>query len=126
MEAKYHFPEGISPQGPYTPVVEHNGLLYISGQGTFQPETGKKFLEDDIAKQTQIAMTNLAAAAKAAGATLNKTLKVTIFTTRLSETAKINEVYQSFFPNQKPARSTIGVAELPGGMLIEIEAIVAL
>lgn len=122
---EYHSPKHDTPPGPYTPVVQHNNTLYVSGQGTFECETGKKYLGDDIFKQTTIALQNLKSALEGAGSSPAHILKVTLYTTALERMSDINRAYTAFFDGHYPARTAIGVDALPGGMLIEIEAIAA-
>jgi 2-iminobutanoate/2-iminopropanoate deaminase len=85
------------------------------------PDTGS--LVEGVAGQTRQALTNLTKVLEAGGSSVTKVLKTTVFMTNLQEFATMNEVYGGVFANDPPARSTIQVAALPGGALVEIEAI---
>lgn len=110
--------------GPYSQAVEAGGLVFISGQLPVDPASGA-LAEADIAKQTTAVIKNIAAILKSQGLTLGHVLKTTVFMTDLSQFAKMNEVYGSFFSNNPPARATIEVKALPKGALVEIEAVAA-
>jgi 2-iminobutanoate/2-iminopropanoate deaminase len=115
-------PEAI---GPYNHAVESGGLLFCSGQVPLDPETGEIVGETPADQATQC-LKNLEAVCVAAGTKLGQAARLTIYTTQLEKFAEINEAYAGFFPNDPPARAAIGVAALPKGALVEIDAIVAL
>jgi 2-iminobutanoate/2-iminopropanoate deaminase len=101
-------------------------LLFCSGQIPLDPVTGELVGEMPAAQARQC-LENLRAVCEAAGASLDQAVRLTVYTTNLAEFAEINEVYASFFPgDDPPARVTVGVAQLPKGALVEIDAIVAL
>ena len=110
--------------GPYAHAVRASGLLFCSGQIPLDPRTGE-LVGPDVADQTGRCLENLAAVCHAAGATLGDAVKLTIYTTELESFAAINEVYESFFESDPPARVAIGVASLPRGAKVEIDAVVA-
>ena len=110
--------------GPYSQAVKTGGFLFCSGQLGLDPESGE--LADGVRAQAERSMKNLKAVAEAAGATLDGVVKTTIFLKSMADFATVNEVYGSFFQGDKPARSTIEVAALPKGGLVEIEAVIAL
>ena len=110
--------------GPYAHAVRASGLLFCSGQIPLDPRTGE-LVGPDVADQTGRCLENLAAVCHAAGATLGDAVKLTIYTTELESFAAINEVYESFFESDPPARVAIGVAALPRGSKVEIDAVVA-
>ncbi len=110
--------------GPYSQAVRMGGFLFCSGQLGLDPATGQ--LAPDLRSQAERAMKNLAAVLAAAGSSLDAVVKTTIFLTTMDSFPAVNEVYGSFFPGDKPARSTVAVAGLPKGGLVEIEAIAAL
>lgn len=110
--------------GPYSHAVRAGGLLICSGQIPLDPETGE-IVGATAAEQAQRCMENLAAVCRAGGTSLDQALRLTIYMTDLSEFASVNEVYGSFFGAQPPARVTVGVAALPKGAYVEIDAIVA-
>ncbi|HAP42926.1 MAG: reactive intermediate/imine deaminase [Spirochaetes bacterium GWD1_61_31] len=110
--------------GPYSQAVKTGNLLFCSGQLGLDPVSGN--LKDGLRAQAEQAMRNLQAVIGAAGGTLDNIVKTTIFLTTMDNFPTVNEVYGACFPADKPARSTIAVAGLPKGGLVEIEAIVSL
>jgi 2-iminobutanoate/2-iminopropanoate deaminase len=114
-------PEAI---GPYVHAVRAGGLLFCSGQIPLDPRTGE-LVDGTVADQAGRCLENLAAVCQAAGATLADAVKVTIYLTDMGEFAAVNKVYGSFFEASPPARVAIGVAALPKGAQVEMDAIVA-
>ena len=108
--------------GPYSQAVRVGDFIYTAGQIPLNPETGK-LVEGGIEAQTHQVMQNLSHILEAAGSRLDHVVKTTIFVINLSDFAKINEVYGSFFAGDPPARSTVQVVGLPLGAHIEIEMI---
>ncbi len=115
-------PEAI---GPYNHAVASGGLLFCSGQVPLEPETGE-IVGETAADQATQCLKNLEAVCEAAGTRLQSAVRLTIYTTQLDKFADINEAYAKFFPESHPARAAVGVAALPKGALVEIDAIVAL
>jgi 2-iminobutanoate/2-iminopropanoate deaminase len=111
--------------GPYSHAVRSGGVLYCSGQVPLDPATGK-LVEGSIGDQTRRCLQNLSAVCAAAGAELTDAVRLGIYVTDMSSFPEVNEAYGSFFGEGPPARSTIGVAALPLGAAVEIDAIVAL
>ena len=111
--------------GPYVHAVAAGGLLFCSGQIPLDPRTGD-IVGANAADQAGRCLENLAAVCDAAGVTLGDAVKVTIYMTNISEFASVNEVYASFFESSPPARVAIGVAALPRGAQVEMDAVVAL
>ncbi|HUZ30104.1 MAG TPA: Rid family detoxifying hydrolase [Solirubrobacteraceae bacterium] len=111
--------------GPYVHAVRAAGLLFCSGQIPLDPKTGE-LSGATVADQTGRCLENLAAVCNAAGATLGDAVKLTVYTTDMSSFAQINEVYESFFESDPPARVAVGVAALPRGAKVEIDAVVAI
>jgi 2-iminobutanoate/2-iminopropanoate deaminase len=111
--------------GPYSHAVRAGELLFCSGQIPLDPATGE-IVGDTPAAQTERCLHNLQAVCEAAGTTLQRALRLTIYTTDLAAFASINEAYAQFFAEQPPARAAIGVAALPRGAYVEIDAVVAL
>lgn len=114
--------------GPYTQAIVHGGVLYCSGQIALDPQSGE-LVKSDVEGQTRRCLENLEAVCRAAGTTLARALRITIYATDLARFAAINSAYEGFFAEiggQPPARVTVGVAELPRGAEVEIDAIVAL
>jgi 2-iminobutanoate/2-iminopropanoate deaminase len=108
--------------GPYSQAVKAGQFLYTAGQVPLDPATGE-LVEPDIKAQTRRAILNLQGVLEAAGTSLDQVVKTTVFLQDMGHFAAMNEVYGQFFGNQPPARSTVEVAQLPLGALIEIEAI---
>jgi 2-iminobutanoate/2-iminopropanoate deaminase len=118
-------PQAPPPAGPYAQAVQAGGLLFCSGQIALDPKTGE-LSGASVADQTGRCLENLAAVCNAAGATLGDAVKLTVYTTEMSSFGQINEVYESFFESDPPARVAIGVAALPRGAKVEIDAVVAI
>lgn len=114
-------PEGLPrPKAPYSPVVISDGHVFTAGQVGFD-ENGD-LVAGGIEEQTRQAITNVGLCLEAAGCTLRDVVKVTAFLADLDDFAPYNGIYASFFSEPYPARTTVGVS-LPGGLLVEIEAI---
>jgi 2-iminobutanoate/2-iminopropanoate deaminase len=107
--------------GPYSQAIISGELIFASGQVALDPATGQ-LVDGDVRAQTRRALENLAAVLDAAGSSLAQVVKTTVFLTAMSNFAAMNEVYASYFTGDPPARSTIAVAELPRGALVEVEA----
>ncbi|RIK53970.1 MAG: reactive intermediate/imine deaminase [Chloroflexi bacterium] len=107
--------------GPYSQAIKTDGLVFASGQLGLDPQSGT--LRAGLEEQTQQALTNLAAVLEAAGTGLQDVVKTTIFLVDLSQFGVVNRIYATAFNGVPPARSTVQVAALPLGGLIEIEAI---
>ncbi len=111
--------------GPYSHAVGHGSLLFCSGQIPLDPATGE-LVGANAPEQARQCLSNLAAVCAAAGASLSDALRLTVYMTDLEEFAEVGEVYASFFGDSPPARVAVGVAALPRGAQVEIDAIVAL
>jgi 2-iminobutanoate/2-iminopropanoate deaminase len=111
--------------GPYSHAVISNGLVFLSGQTPIDPETGK-LVEGSIGDQTRRCLDNLAIVAAAAGAQLSDAVRCGIYVTDISTFKDVNQAYGTYFTDAPPARSTIGVAALPLGADVEIDAVLAL
>jgi 2-iminobutanoate/2-iminopropanoate deaminase len=107
--------------GPYSQGIYADGLLFTSGQLPATP--AGKLITDDIEEAARQSLKNVQAILEAAGASMADVVKVTIFLTDMNDFAKVNAIYDGFFPAPPPARSCIQVAALPKGAPIEIEAI---
>jgi 2-iminobutanoate/2-iminopropanoate deaminase len=117
-------PDAPEAVGPYVHAIRAGGLLFCSGQIPLDPRTGE-IVDGDAADQAGRCLENLAAVCQAAGASLGDAVKLTIYMTDMSAFAAVNEVYSSFFESDPPARVAIGVAALPRGSKVEIDAVVA-
>ena len=111
--------------GPYAQAIRSGGLLFCSGQIPLDPGTGE-LVAGGAAEQARRCLENLGAVCSAAGTTLGEAVRVTVYTTELEAFAEINEVYATFFEAEPPARVTVGVAALPAGATVEVDAIVAM
>ena len=117
-------PDAPAAVGPYAHAVRVGDLLFCSGQIPLDPRTGE-LVDGDVADQAGRCLENLAAVCQAAGATLGDAVRLTVYTTEMASFGQINEVYESFFESDPPARVAIGVAALPRGAKVEIDAVVA-
>jgi 2-iminobutanoate/2-iminopropanoate deaminase len=111
--------------GPYSHAVRAGATLFCSGQIPLDPITGE-LVGTTAAEQARQCLANLSAVCDAAEASLVNAVRLTVYMTDLGAFAEVNEVYESFFSEQPPARVTVGVAQLPKGACVEIDAIVAL
>ncbi|MGA2928762.1 MAG: Rid family detoxifying hydrolase [Solirubrobacteraceae bacterium] len=111
--------------GPYVHAIRAGGLLFCSGQIPIDPRTGD-LVAGDAAEQAGRCLENLAAVCQAAGTTLGEAVRLTVYLTDMGSFAAVNDVYQSFFERDPPARVAIGVAALPRGAKVEIDAVVAI
>jgi 2-iminobutanoate/2-iminopropanoate deaminase len=111
--------------GPYSHAVRAAGLLFCSGQIPLDPETGE-LVGDGPAEQASQCLRNLAAVCAAAGASLADAVRMTVYLTDMGAFADVNAAYGEYFQADPPARVAIGVASLPKGAQVEIDAIVAL
>jgi len=108
--------------GPYSQAIRVGNLLFVSGQIPIDPATGE-VVAGDIRAQTRQVLKNLAAIVEAAGSSLDRVAKATVYLRDLSEFAAMNEVYAQFFGGEPPARSTVQIARLPRDAAIEIDLI---
>jgi 2-iminobutanoate/2-iminopropanoate deaminase len=106
---------------PYNQAVKAGGLVFVAGQLGLKP--GEKEIAGDITAQTEQVMQNLAAILAEAGSSLDALVKTTVFLQDLGDFAAMNEVYAAHVGERPPARSTVEVAKLPSGALVEIEAV---
>jgi 2-iminobutanoate/2-iminopropanoate deaminase len=118
-------PNAPAAVGPYAHAVRAGNLLFCSGQIPLDPKNGE-LVAGTVADQAGRCLENLAAVCDAAGATLGDAIRLTIYTTEMASFAAINEVYESFFESDPPARVAVGVAALPRGAMVEIDAVVAI
>jgi 2-iminobutanoate/2-iminopropanoate deaminase len=117
-------PNAPAAIGPYSQAINIGDLLFASGQIPLRADGS--LVEGDITAQTTQVLANLTAVIEAAGGTLNKVVKTTVFMKNLDDFVAMNKVYGDTFGSHTPARSTVQVAKLPRDVLVEIEAIVAL
>jgi 2-iminobutanoate/2-iminopropanoate deaminase len=108
--------------GPYAQAIKANGFIYTAGQIPLDPKTGN-FVEGGITAQTRRVLENLKAVLEAGGSTLDRVVKATVFLKNMADFAAMNDVYAQYLGSAKPARSTVAVAELPRGALVEIDLV---
>jgi 2-iminobutanoate/2-iminopropanoate deaminase len=108
--------------GPYSQGIVVGNFLFTAGQVALDPSTGE-LVVGGIADQTTRALENLQAVLSAAASSLSQVVKTTVFLVDMADFAEMNEVYGRFFGDHRPARSTVAVAGLPRGALVEIEVI---
>lgn len=108
--------------GPYSQGVKAGGLVFTSGQIPIDPKTGE-LIQGSIKEEARQSLENVKAVIEAAGFSLRDVVKVTIYLTDMTEFGVVNEIYATYFGQDRPARSTVGVASLPKGARIEIEAL---
>lgn len=120
------FKNGPKPVGPYSQAVKVGNLIFFSGILPIVPNTGELII-DDVSKATEQILRNLEIMLSEIGLSLSNVVKTTIYTTKLEEFVKINETYEKFFsqhaPNY-PARTTVGVSQLPKGAMVEMDFVV--
>lgn len=114
--------KGPKAIGPYSQAIRANGFIFVSGQVAFDPATGQ-LVEGDVGKQTARVLDNLKAIVEAAGSSLEKAIKATVFLKDMNDFTAMNEVYARYFSHQPPARSTVEVARLPRDVRVEIDLI---
>lgn len=118
-------PDAPAAVGPYVHAIRTGDLLFCSGQVGLDPKTGE-LAGTTAAEQAGRCLENLAAVCHAAGATLGDAVRLTVYVTDIGSFSEVNDVYGSFFESNPPARVSIGVAALPLGAKVEIDAVVAL
>ncbi len=108
------------PMGPYSQAIVDGDLVYLAGMGPVSPETGKPEL-GDIRAQTTLTFRNVKAVLEAAGSSLDKVIRCTVYLQDIGDFAAMNEVYARTFDPPYPARTTIQAAALPADIAVEIE-----
>ncbi|MBE7683748.1 MULTISPECIES: RidA family protein [unclassified Paenibacillus] len=107
--------------GPYSQAVASGDFVYTSGQLGLNPQTGE--FGADVQEQTRLSLSNVKAILEAAGTSMDKVVKTTVFLKDMNDFVPVNEVYSTFFEQPYPARSAVEVARLPKDALVEIEVI---
>ena len=114
-----HAPKAI---GPYSQAIRAGDFVFCAGQAGLDPATGN-LVSGGIEVETRRTLQNLAAVLEAAGTSLSRAVKTTVFLTDMNDFAKMNAIYAEFFPSNPPARSTVQVSRLPKDACVEIEVI---
>lgn len=117
-----HTEKAPAALGPYSQAIEANGMLFVSGQIPFVPET-MECISDDVKEQTRQSLENVKAILEKAGYTLNDVIKAGVLIKDMNDFPEINEVYADYFNTNKPARACVEVARLPKDVKVEIEVI---
>ena len=118
--------EGAPPPiGPYSQAIAADGVLYCSGQVPLDPATGE-LVDGGVAEQARRCLESLDAVCRAAGTQLSEAARIGIYLTDMALFAELNDVYANFFSEPFPVRTTVGVAALPKGALVEMDATVPL
>ena len=108
--------------GPYSQAIRANGFLFLSGQVSLDPAT-QQLVPGGIAQQTERVLENLKGVLEAAGSSLDRVVKTTVYLKDMNDFSAMNEVYARYFPNDPPARATVEVARLPKDARVEIDLI---
>jgi 2-iminobutanoate/2-iminopropanoate deaminase len=106
-----------------TPIVAHNGLIYIAGQGAHDPGPAQSW---DIGAHTTKVLDNVKKLVEAGGGTMDRVVQLTVFLAKIDDYDGMNKVFKTYFPHGGPARTTVAVAALPGNSLVEINCVAAL
>jgi 2-iminobutanoate/2-iminopropanoate deaminase len=114
--------KGPKAIGPYSQAVKANGFIFTAGQVPFDPATGQ-IVEGDVARQTARVLDNLKAILEAAGSSLDRAVKATVYLKDMNDFAAMNEVYARYFSSNPPSRSTVEAARLPRDVRVEIDLI---
>ena len=120
-----HTDQAPAAIGPYSQAVRMGQTVYLSGQIPLDPATGE-IVEGDVAAQARRSFDNLKAVCEAAGGSLDQVARLGLYLTDLREFAKVNEVMAEYFRPPYPARAVVGVAALPRGALLEVDAVLVL
>jgi len=109
--------------GPYSQAIKANGFIFTAGQIALDPATGQ-LVEGDVARQTARVLESLKGIVEAAGSSLDRAVKATVYLKDMNDFAAMNEVYARYFPANPPARSTVEAARLPRDVRVEIDLVV--
>lgn len=108
--------------GPYSQAIVANGFVFVAGQGALDPATGR-YEPSDISTETRLTLANVRAILEAAGSSMERVVKVTVYLRNINDFAAMNAVYATYFREPYPARATIQAAALPRGLAVEIDVI---
>jgi 2-iminobutanoate/2-iminopropanoate deaminase len=113
-----------NPKSFITPLIIHNGVIYIAGQGAHSHDTGEEF-PMDIENHTKHVMENVKHLVETGGGSMDSILQLTVYLAKIDDYDGMNKVFKTYFPNGGPARTTVAVAALPGNSLVEINCTAA-
>lgn len=122
MSRVIHTDKAPAALGPYSQAIEANGMLFVSGQIPFVPET-MTLVSEDVKEQTRQSLENVKAIVEAAGYSMKDVVKAGVFIKDMNDFAAVNEVYNEYLGDVKPARACVEVARLPKDVKVEIEVI---
>lgn len=122
---RVHTEKAPAAIGPYSQAIKVGGLVFASGQIPIDPATGA-FVEGGITEQSHQCLKNASAILEAAGTSLSKVVKTTVYLSDIANFVPMNEVYAQYFSEPYPARSAVAVKDLPKGALVEIEVLAEL
>ncbi|STO31429.1 Enamine/imine deaminase [Fusobacterium necrogenes] len=122
MSRVIHTDKAPAALGPYSQAIEVNGMLFVSGQIPFVPAT-MTLVSEDVKEQTRQSLENVKAIVEAAGYSMKDVVKAGVFIKDMNDFAAINEVYNEYLGDVKPARACVEVARLPKDVKVEIEVI---
>lgn len=125
MKTPIHTDNAPAAIGPYSQAIRHGDTVYLSGQIPLDPET-MELVDGDIEAQIRRVLDNLAAVCEAAGGSLDQLVRVTVYLTDLGNFATVNRLMEAYFSEPYPARAAIGVASLPKGAEVEMDAVLGL
>ena len=114
--------DGPKAIGPYSQAIKANGFVFVSGQVAIDPST-QQVIAGDVAAQTDRVIKNLSAILQAAGSSLEKVVRSTVFLKNMGDFTAMNEVYGKYFTSAPPARATVEVSRLPKDVAVEIDVI---
>ena len=120
-----HTEDAPAAIGPYSQGIVAGGFLFTAGQIALDPATGQ-IVDGDVVAQTTRVMANLSAILQSAGTSWSRVVKTTVYLQDMADFPRVNEVYARAIGDARPARSTVQVAGLPRGVLVEIDAVVAI
>ncbi|WP_461211427.1 RidA family protein [Desulfocurvus sp. DL9XJH121] len=124
MRKIIHTDNAPAAVGPYSQAVRHGGLVFASGQVAIDPASGE-IVGGGVAEQTELSLSNLRAVLEAAGSGLDKVLKCNVYLADINDFDAMNAVYKKHFKSDFPARLTVAVGSMFGGLAVEIDAIAA-
>jgi 2-iminobutanoate/2-iminopropanoate deaminase len=122
MKEKISTDQAPKAIGPYSQAIRANGFVLTAGQIALDPTTGQ-MVEGDVARQTTRVLDNLKGILEAAGSSLDRAVKATVYLKDMNDFAAMNDVYARYFPKNPPARSTVEAARLPRDARVEIDLI---